>query len=125
MVASPGDAGDSGTAARRVAAPRRPGAVLRRRAALWPASVARRGGSARDRRLAGSRRRAGRLAQAGSARAARRLARALDRVVRASGPLLGLREQDVRLRPVRGARTVAVGTPAGARTGADGAAWRR
>ena len=50
---------------------------------------------------------AGRLRRAAAARGSRRLARALDLVVDAARPLVGLRRPGARLSPLRGARAVA------------------
>src|SRR3954452_19998062 len=97
MVASPRDAGDSRTAARRVAAPHRARALPGRRPRLRLAALARRGGPARDRppaRHAGPTRG---LDAPRAARGARRLAGALDLLVSAARPLVGLREPRARL----------------------------
>ena len=108
------DAGDPGTAARRAARPRRP----RESSSAAAPETARSCGSAAAPcsimlALLAAQGAPGGCLRAAAARRARRLARALDLVVVAARPLVGLRRPGARLPPLRGARAVA--RPANAR----------
>ncbi len=99
-------------------------ALLRRGRRRWLSLVARRGRGDRDRRSRRAARRAPRLAVAGAARRAGRVAGGVDLMVVAAGPFVGLRRSRPRLPALRVARALADRTDARARARPLGAARR-